>query len=348
MVVAIIVLAALAGLLVWAFQTSRKEGALEQERELPIKAPSRVSTAEGEIVVSLDGKTLEKSGIVVLPLAAASHRREIRAAGTALQLQGLFDSSGSYATAKSLMEKGEAALEASRREYERLKPLNADNRNISDKVLQSAEAVWRADAAAMESAKVSLSALAGSLRQQWGGVISRWLIDDSPAFERLIRQEDVLLQITFPPDVGADAGAPTIRVQSGEGTPLVTVGLVSPSPRTDPRIQGKSFFYLAPAHPHLVPGMNVLAFVPVGPSRTGVIVPSRAAVWWQGKAWVYLEKGSGRFVRREIPTETPIREGWFVAGGFSPGDKVVVKGAQLLQSEEFRSQIQVGEEGGDK
>jgi hypothetical protein len=94
--------------------------------------------------------------------------------------------------------------------------------------------------------------------------------------------------------------------------------------------------------------MNVLAFVPAGPSRPGVMVPARAAVWWQGKASVYLEKGTGHFVRREIPTETPVGEGWFVTGGFSPGDKVVVKGAQLLQSEEFRSQIQVGEEGGGK
>jgi hypothetical protein len=241
MAVAIIVLAGLAGLLVWVFLESRKEAAIEQERERPIKAPSRVSTAEGEIVISLDKKTMEKSGIVVLPLAAASHRREIRAAGIALQLQSLFDGRASYATAKSLAEKTEATLEASRREYERLKPLNADHRNISDKVLQSAEAIWRADAAARESAEVSLSALVGSLRQQWGVPISRWLVDDSPAFERLIKQEDVLLQITFPPEVGADAGAPAIRVQAGEGTPLVAADLVSPSPRTDPRIQGRAF-----------------------------------------------------------------------------------------------------------
>ena len=44
-----------------------------------------------------------------------------------------------------------------------------------------------------------------------------------------------------------------------------------------------------------------------------------------------------------IATDIPAQGGWFVAGEFSAREKVVTKGAEQLLSEEFRSQIQVGE-----
>ena len=105
-----------------------------------------------------------------------------------------------------------------------------------------------------------------------------------------------------------------------------------------------SFFYLAPARPQgLLPGMNVLAYLPIGPPVQGVMVPAAAVVWWQGKAWVYVQTDPNHFVRRELSTETPVPEGWFVGTGLAAGDSIVVRGAQLLLSEEFRAQIQVSQ-----
>ena len=42
-----------------------------------------------------------------------------------------------------------------------------------------------------------------------------------------------------------------------------------------------------------------------------------------------------------------MESGWFVTSGFAPGDRAVMDGAQLLLSEEMKSQIQVGEESGN-
>jgi hypothetical protein len=126
-----------------------------------------------------------------------------------------------------------------------------------------------------------------------------------------------------------------------DGT-LISATLVSPSPHTDPRVQGLSFFYVASAAtPRLVPGMNILAYLPVGPQVSGVVIPAPAIVWWQGKAWVYVQQGADRFVRREVPTENQVHDGWFVTREFSAGDRLVVRGAQALLSEEFRARIQV-------
>lgn len=132
-------------------------------------------------------------------------------------------------------------------------------------------------------------------------------------------------------------------MQAGDGT-VVPVKLVSPAPRTDPRLQGVSFFYLAPAQtPGLLVGRNLLASLPVGSQAQGVAVPASAVVRWQGKVWVYVQKEAQRFVRREISTETPLKEGWFVGDGLAAGEPIVVDGAQVLLSEELKSQIQLGD-----
>ena len=62
-------------------------------------------------------------------------------------------------------------------------------------------------------------------------------------------------------------------------------------------------------------------------------IPDSAVVHLQGKEWVYLKKDTERFVRKEISPTTPLKA----------GDFLVVTGAQLILSEEFRAQI-TGEE----
>ena len=70
-----------------------------------------------------------------------------------------------------------------------------------------------------------------------------------------------------------------------------------------------------------------------------------AVIWWSGRAWVYERIKENTFSRREIPTDMPAEmdAGFVVPASLFPHDpQVVVTGAQLLLSEEFRSQIQVG------
>lgn len=343
-ILTIIVLASVGALLIWAFIEGRKELATEQERERPVKSASRVSIQDGESIVTLDPATQIRSGIIVTPLEPVSHHGELRAYGMVLQPQDLIDLRNSYTVAEAQLEKAQAGLEVSRKTYERLKALRENNRNISDKALQAAEATWRSDEAEARAVEQALRALEDAARQRWGEVITRWLFDGSSAFDRLMQQQDVLIQITLPSGAQIASAPQSARVQAVTGT-LTSATLLSPSPRTDPRIQGMSFFYLAPAQTGLLPGMNVIAYLPVGPKVSGVIVPDSAVVWWQGKAWVYVQKDTGPFARREIPTDRPVQNGWFIEKGFSAGDRLVTSGAQLLLSEEFRAQIQVGEEG---
>jgi len=338
----IIVLIGISALLIWAFLGGRKELAREQEREQPVKAPSRVSILDGESVVTLSRTEEIKSGIAVATLQPVSHQEELKAYGTVMELRDLFDLHNSYVAAKAQVEKATASLDASQMEYERLKPLHENNRNISDKTFQAAEAAWRSNEADAHAAQEALHTINAAVRQRWGSVVARWLVEKSPVFNRLRQQQDVLIQTTLPPDTHLASAPQTAMVQTADSK-LVSAKLVSLSPHTAPRIQGMGFFYVASIQPGLLPGMNVIVYLQTGPRYQGVVVPDPAVVWWQGKAWVYVQKGTGQFVRREISTETPVKDGWFVLKGTTASDRIVVKGLQLLMSEESRSQIQVGD-----
>jgi len=120
--------------------------------------------------------------------------------------------------------------------------------------------------------------------------------------------------------------------------------MISLLPQLDPRLQAPSFLYSVAAHPGLVTGINLPVFLPSGPARRGVIVLYSAVVWWQGRAWCYVEEPPGKFAREEVSTVNPTLNGWFVSDGIAADMRVVTAGAQTLLSEEFRSQIQADQD----
>jgi hypothetical protein len=159
------------------------------------------------------------------------------------------------------------------------------------------------------------------------------VVKGSPELRRILDQSEVLVQMTMLPGLTYEAPK-TISLEILGGT-RTQASLVSTFPRVDPRIQGRSFLYVAHARPGLTPGVNLLAHLSIGNPMKGQIVPTSAVVWSEGKAWVYQQTAADRFARRAVPTDIPLERGFFVAEGFSPGDKLVVQGAQALLSEEL-------------
>ncbi len=329
----IIALSIVVILLVCIFISRHRETESVQ-KQLP-KAESRESIKEGENVLSISREDQNKAGIVVSPLKPVFHQEELQAYGTVLQPNALIDMRNSYVAARASVDKALAALDASRKEYERLKALNADNKNISDKVLQAAEAAFRADEANAFASREKLQTVKDAAVLQWGRIIAGWIFDFSPAYQRLIDMKDVLIQVTLPSDVHIESAPGTVSIQSS-GATLISAKLIDHAPITDPRTQGISFFYAALSYTsRLIPGMNVQALLPLGSKTKGVIIPFSSVVWVHGKAWAYQQKDEEHFVRREVSTLNPVQDGYFVSKDFTHGDQIVVKGAQILLSEEF-------------
>ncbi|MBA5604287.1 multidrug transporter [Duganella sp. FT3S] len=332
--------AAVASLAVWGFIEGRKELALEAERERPVQVPSRVVAQPDGTALVFDADTQKRADIAVAPVKAVTRSGEVEALAAVLSAQELIDLRSAFITARVQADRAQAAAQASRREYERIKALHSDDYNASTKALEAAQAQQLAEEAAVRGADEIVAALERGIRQKWGGVLAAAVLSNASSFQRLTDGREVLLRVAALAGTALVKAPPEARVTGSDGGFRVAT-LVSSSPMADPRIQGPTFFYTAPPD-GLLAGTTVTAYLPSGAERTGGLIPADAVVLWQGKAWYYVQGAPDRFLRRELTGAMPVDQGWFVAG--LPALQVVVRGAQTLLSEELRSQIEVGEE----
>ena len=341
-IVICLVVSGIAGGLVWGFLAGRSEQTADAASDAPVEAPSRVTQEAGKTVLAFDAQAQHVNGIVVATLAPDRRSAETQANGLVLQLQPLLDLKTSYNTARMDIAKARAAAQASQAEYARLRQLNRGGANVAVKTVETARAASESDAATLQNAQQSLAVLQSSIQLHWGAVLAGWLAQGSPQLDAMLAQRSYLVQVTAIGTYG-QAPPPRATAQLPDGT-HVSARLISALPQLDPRLQSPSFLYSVSAHPGLVPGINVPFFLPSGPVRSGVTVPYGAVVWWQGKAWCYVEESPGKFTREEVPTDNPHPAGWFVSEGIAARARVVTAGAQTLLSEEFRSQIQTGDD----
>jgi hypothetical protein len=121
-------------------------------------------------------------------------------------------------------------------------------------------------------------------------------------------------------------------------------------------------YRLARAWPGARPGTPVTAIVPdtrPGANRrdsavsagASVLVPDAAVVQWEGLAWAFVQRGPRSYVRARVMTDYPVSGGYVVtsaSSGLEPGNLVVTRGAQQLLSEEFRTHVQMSDQGDEE
>lgn len=316
------------------------EAAKQSDQEV-ISSPSHVDSARGAATITLSPEAQELSGIASSALKAATHHGDVSAFGSVIGMDALVELRTRYLAALSETAVVRASLANSQQEYERLYRLNQDNRNISDRAVSVAEASWKADQAKLAAGETAASSLRDTMRQQWGETLADWATQSHPndAMRQLLAQRAVLLQITLPDQRDLPHRAPLLAEPAGTSGAAVKASFIAASPQTDSAIQGKTYFYLAPAQT-LRTGMRLTVHIPAqDQGASGVNVPASAVIWYANRAWVYQKRGQDSFVRLPINTDVETGDGWFNVGALKAGDSVVTTGAQLLLSEEFKYQI---------
>lgn len=329
--VIVLTLAAWGGLAFW------RGSAKNAEPETATRTADRTTQDSGKTTVTLSPASQRQSGIVAVVPQRLTHQPMLQTFGVVLDVSDLAALRSSDVAAQAQVEKAQATLDASAAEYHRLLALHENERDISKKNLQAAKAVWQGDEAILRAAQASLSAARLAAAQQWGSVLASAVADNAPLFQRLVSHQQLLVQVMLPAGASLTEPPHEARLQTTDGH-YRGATLISPARRADPRLQGASLFYAVPAD-DLLPGMSVTAYLPTGAPVQGVVVPSSAVVWWQGKPWVYARSQPERFTRLVLPTNNPVEGGWFVDTSFAHGAPIVRTGAQLLLSEEQRSQI---------
>lgn len=315
--------------------------AYQHKDEEEIKTESHVTEVKGAAVVNLSVEAQQTSGIVVEPLKSALYQSELVSYGSVVGIEPLIDLRARYLAAKADTGALRASIANSQQDYQRLLALNRDNRNVSDRAVQAAEALWKADEAKLAAAETQASGIRDNMRQQWGDTLAGWATgEQSGTLAKLLSHQEVLIQVVLPTDgIQPDKLSNLQIMQAGSHGSPVNASYVSPSPQTDATLQGRTYFFHAPAGALRV-GMRVEArFKGQGNQASGVIVPNTAVVWYSGKAWAYRKEDDDKFVRSLVDTSQEAGDGWFNRSGFKSGEEVVTSGAQLLLSEELKFQI---------
>ena len=230
-----------------------------------------------------------------------------------------------------------AQLARSEAEYRRASTLFNDDRGVSERVVQEAQAAWRADQAKLAASNRLAGEFTVQMRQQWGDTLAQGAAQaNAELLTKLASGQEVIVQIALP--LHEAPAQLQLTALGSAADQWVSARLVGPAPRADTQFAGKTFFYRAPARALRI-GMQLTARHEVGQSVQGVVVPREALVWHGGKSWVYLKQSADAFLRREVAAGETLDEGWFVQKSFAAGQEVVVSGAQLLLSEEFRYQV---------
>lgn len=260
------------------------------------------------------------------------------------------------ASARSELNAASEAVKAGQAALNRAVALNADNKNVSDRVVEEARARVTAEQVRANGAQAMIQAIEGALAQSKasdaqaiklarGGTVLEVLAQPGESVEqgapllRLGQPEQLLARIEIP--VGEKVpgnGAIRIVPAGHEAQPALVaekVGMAAANAAT----QGVALMYrLKQSGPDLRPRNAVTAYLPQsGASGKQLVIPRVAVVQQEGRAWAYVQTSDERFERRPVPLDHPAGNGYVVSRGFDDGDKIVVTGAQTLLSEEFKS-----------
>lgn len=305
----------------------------------PKAEAARVAVEDGRTIVRLTPEERARIGLETAILPAKPHRQELTAYGSVLDLARVTELTNAYAGAMAALQTARARAEVSASAARRARSLGPATMAAAQ--IETVEATVLTDRAAVTAAESQLRTLAATAQQEWGPVLGRGIVERAPLVTRLIERADFLMQVTLPPGEALNPAPDSAFAEVPPQSVRVPLRLVSPATRTDPRIQGQSFFYLVSGEGGLLPGMSTMAFLPAARSATGVLVPEDAVVHGEGGTWVYRGVPQGGFVRHPVRADAPLSADSFVVEDLPDGSEIVLRGGQALLSEEMKGQIRV-------
>jgi hypothetical protein len=303
---------------------AKKEAAPADEKK-SAEPESRVKRGtNGEVVITLDAETQKRMGLETVTLAATQFAPEIRAVGRVMDPAGVSSLVADFISAR-------AAADVSSKELGRAKTLVKSD-NVSTRALQTAEANVARDTAQLEAARAKLiGALGKELAERES--LAEWVKSLSSGASALVRLE----LMPGEPLPSQPAGARLVSLnEANQPVEAQFVGTTA----VDGQSQTRGFLFLAESNSSaLAAGEAVTGFIKVaGDAQSGVVVPRAAVLRKDGATWVYAQTGEDEFARREVSTDRPSNDGWFVTRGVAAGEKIVTVGAQQLLSEEVKGQ----------
>lgn len=296
----------------------------------------------GKMMVRIEDEIGDYAGIETATLVETNFSPESKALATVVDIRPLLALRTQHHQASAALNVANVTERAAAAELARLNMLAKSAGSVATKNVNYADASWREAKAKLQGFNFDLQAIDDEALQTWGVVIASWILtEDSKEWQRLLSRQDSLLLVTLPMDLSLAAQVNYIQIaRDGSRQQARKADFVSPALATEQVIQGETYYFKT-ATDQLRTGMRLDAWLPHGSEPlNGVFIPEQAMVWNDGQAWAYVKLEDDLYQRRSLLSGLAAAGGVFMTDEIHSGDILVMRGAQMLLSEEFRWQIE--------
>ena len=293
------------------------------------------------LMVRIDDEISGDTGIKTKVLASRRYFPESKAVATVVDIRPLVALKARYHQAISALNVAKVSERSAAQELKRLNTLAKGVGSVATKKVAYARGVWQEANASLKGLEFEVQAVKDDVIQSWGVPISEWVLSqNSKQWQRLLSHQDSLLLVQLPTDVSLSSDSSFIRIaRDGAQQKSRKAYFVSPAISTGTLMQGESYFFKI-ATGKLRIGMRLDAWIPTtNNSLESVFVPDKAIVWYDGQPWIYVKQQQNLYQRRSVQQGWVTTKGLFIELDFIKEEPLVVQGAQMLLSEEFRWKI---------
>ncbi len=295
-------------------------------------------TQHGSIKLNVD---LQKtSGIQTVKLTTSTFSEEFVAHGKVINIQALLALRNRYQLVSVERNNIQAKLNQAEKNFNRQKELFANGAS-SKRNLQEQEAQWRSYQSQIAGTDFQDKAIINEATVLWGEDLTAWALAEAPTqLNEFLSHQARLIQITLPSNKHLADDVKSIYIaSSGDRSKAIKADYVSVAAQTESLSQGESYFFKTRAK-NILSGMNLMAWIlEKSESILGANFPKSALIWYMNQAFVYQKTSAETFVRRPLLNYSLLPDDNYLSQNLNANDEIVIEGAQMLLSEEFKGQI---------
>ena len=313
--------------------------ALAEDDNLTSEAENR----SRQSTIKLDTEAQRLSGIETIKLKPTTYQPEFTAPGKALSLQPLLALRNRYFLSITDGSSAEARYKQAEQSINRQQDLY-QNGITSKRNLQEQQSQWQSSKALAEATHFQSKAIIDEAHLIWGKELTNWALSaNTEQLNGFLTNQFKLLQISLPTGKHLVDSTKTIYIDvTGNRSKAKKAELISAVTQTETIGQGESYYFKT-NDKKIISGIYVTAWIPEQTRQTaGVIIPKSALIWYMDQAFIFLKTTDENFSRLNITNSTAANDGYFIQDAIKPDDQIVVKGAQMLLSEELKGQIPKG------
>jgi membrane fusion protein, multidrug efflux system len=306
---------------------SPKEAAEPKEKE----DSERPTSMTLQMHISLAAQ--KASDIRVERLSVAEASFETAAWGVVLPTSGLTEARMKLDQVQQELTQMSLLVDRAQQEFDRQSTLWRDGANVAKKTVDQAKHDLDEAEQKRKAARSARETLRDTVRAEWGNDVLNALEDGKGGgLASVLSGQSRLLLIAEGHSVEA-----TVALAEHPEVKMKALRL-GPAPQAEPGTGHATWFWLAPAE-QLRTGQRVRLISGSIKQAGKVRIPESAVVWQAGQSWIFIQTDTEQFERKAVRLGLPVPGGWQLEGEIPVGTAVVTQGAQLLLSEESRTQI---------